>query len=280
MNEEARMSRRRFLKRLAQVGGCAVVGVTAAQVLFEERWVQVTRPRISIPDLPAAFEGLTIGHITDVHHGPYLSIERVQEIVELAAGLTPDLWAITGDMVHRSPEYIEPVWQAFGRLEAPLGVWCVMGNHDHWEGIEASRAAVQAAGIECLDNTHTVLRRRGERLWLAGVGDRWCDDQLLSQALEGLPREAVALMLAHNPEVAEEMEDPRVKLMMAGHTHGGQVALPLYGPLVVPAKRRYAAGLVGTDVSQVYISRGLGMATVPFRLNCRPELPVHELTRA
>ena len=274
------MSRRRFLERFAQVGAGAVVGVTAAQIAFEERWVQVTRPRIIIPDLPSAFEGLTIGHITDVHHGPYLSIERVQDIVELASGLTPDMWVITGDMVHRSPEYIEPVWQAFGRLQAPLGVWCVMGNHDHWEGIEASRAASRAAGIECLDNTHTVLRRRGERLWLAGVGDRWCDDQFLSRALEGMPREAVALLLAHNPEVAGEMTDPRVKLMLAGHSHGGQVVLPLYGAVSVPCDRRYTKGLVRTDVSQIYISRGLGLAVVPFRLNCRPELAVHTLTRA
>jgi len=274
------MDRRRFLKRLAQVSAGAVAGVTVLQLIFEERWVQVTRPRISIPDLPGAFEGLSIGHLTDVHHGPYLSANRLDGIVALAGGLAPDLWVITGDMVHQSPKYTEPVWEALGRLSAPLGVWCVMGNHDHWEGIEASRAAAQAAGIECLDNRHTVLRREGERLWLAGVGDRWCDDQLLSDALDGLPPEALALLLAHNPEVADDLTDPRVKLTLAGHTHGGQVVVPLFGPLIVPAKRRYASGLVRTDASQVYISRGLGVVAPPFRLNCRPELPIYELYRS
>lgn len=280
MSDAGRIDRRRFFKRLAQVAGGALAGVTAAQLIFEDRWLQVTRPRISIPDLPSAFDGLCIGHLTDIHHGPYLSYARVNEIVDLASQLAPDLWVITGDLVYRSPKYIEPVWQSLGRLKAPLGVWCVMGNHDHWEGIALSRRAARAAGIACLDNDHTILRCAGERLWLAGVGDRWCHDQRLPKALRGLPREAVALLLAHNPEVADDMTDPRVKLMLAGHTHGGQVALPLFGPLLVPGQRRYASGLVRTQVSQVYVSRGIGMGVVPFRLNCRPELPVYQLHRA
>jgi len=277
MFDQRSESRRRFLKRLGWAAAGLVVADTALQLAYEERWVQVTRPRLSIRDLPPAFEGMTIGHITDVHHGPYLGIERVREIARLAQTLKPDLWVITGDMVHREPKYIEPVWQAFASLEAPLGVWCVMGNHDYWEGIERSRAAAAHVGIPELDNTARPLRRSGQHLWLAGVGDKWCDDQLLSRALEALPERAVALLLAHNPEVASDMQDPRVKLMLAGHSHGGQVVLPLYGPISVPNDRRYTKGLVRTEVSQVYISRGLGMATLPFRLNCRPELPVYEL---
>ena len=155
-----------------------------------------------------------------------------------------------------------------------------MGNHDHWEGIEQSRAGAKAARILELHNRATVLERGGERLWLVGAGDKWSGEQLLDEAVAGLPRDAVALMLVHNPEAASDMRDPRVKLMMAGHSHGGQVVLPLLGPISVPCDRRYTAGLVKTPVSQVYISRGLGLVTVPFRLNCRPEIPVYTLTRA
>ena len=280
MYDQRGESRRRFLKRLGWVAVGLVGADVAAQLAWEERWVQLSRPRLTIPGLPSAFESMTIGHITDVHHGPYLGIERVRQIVHLARSLKPDLWVITGDMVHREPKFIEPVWEAFSALQAPLGVWCVMGNHDHWEGIERSRAAAAQAHIPELDNTATPLRRDDQTLWLVGVGDKWCDDQLLSRALGALPEGAVAVMIAHNPEVASDMHDPRVKLMLAGHSHGGQVVLPLFGPLAVPNDRRYTKGLVRTEVSQVYISRGLGMATLPFRLNCRPELPVYELRGA
>lgn len=274
------ITRREFLRKAGWGAAGVVVAGGGLQAAYEKRWFEVTRPPIAIPDLPAAFEGLTIGHIADVHHGPFTPIERVSRMMDLAARQQPDVWVLSGDMVHRERKYIAPVWEQFARLTAPLGVWCVMGNHDHWESIEQSRAGARAARITEICNRVTALERGGEKLWLVGVGDKWSGEQLLDEAVAGLPRDAVALMLVHNPEAASEMTDPRVKFMMAGHSHGGQVALPLLGPLSVPCDRAYTAGLVHTPVSQIYISRGLGVVTVPFRLNCRPEIPVYTLTRA
>jgi predicted MPP superfamily phosphohydrolase len=280
VSSDSAITRREFLRKAGWGAAGLVVAGGGAQAAYEKRWFEVTRPQIAIPDLPEAFEGLTIGHIADVHHGPFTPIERVSRMMDLATGLQPDLWALTGDMVHREAKYIGPVWEQLARLSAPLGVWCVMGNHDHWEGIEQSRAGAKAARITELHNRATVLERGGERLWLVGAGDKWSGEQLLDEAVAGLPSDAVALMLVHNPEAASDMRDARVKLMMAGHSHGGQVVLPLLGPISVPCDRRYTVGLVKTPVSQVYISRGLGLVTVPFRLNCRPEIPVYTLTRA
>lgn len=275
---EPTQARRQFLKRLAWAGAGLLAGGLALDAAYERHWLQVTRPRIAIPALPAGLDGLTVCHVTDIHHGPYLDLERVQGVVDLVLSLGADLIVLTGDMVHRSPKYTDPVWAELGRLRAPLGVFCVMGNHDHWEGIEHSRRAAQQADIPELNNRGIPISRRGARLWLAGVGDLYEDEQLLHQALAGVPQNEPAILLSHNPDYADEVTDPRVKLILAGHSHGGQIVLPLLGPPVVPCKQKYAMGLVKTDVSQVYISRGIGMAIIPFRINCRPELPVITLT--
>ncbi len=271
-------TRRSFLKKLGWAAAGAVAGLTALDVAYEKTWIEVTRPRIVVPGLPPEFEGFRLCQITDVHHGPYLSLDHVHDIVRLALQQAADAYVITGDMSHRDARYVPPVWDAFSELQAFMGVWCVMGNHDHWHGIEASRRGAREAGIVELRNRGVPLERRGARIWLAGVGDLWEDEQDLSAALRGVPNDEVAILLTHNPDYADEMFDRRVKLMLAGHSHGGQVWLPLLGPIAVPCRRIYTRGLVQTEVSQIYICRGLGMTTVPFRMGSRPELAVIELT--
>jgi len=270
---QTRVSRRKFLKYLAWGAGALL----AADVAFERRWIQVTRPEITIPGLPLALDGLTMCQLTDIHHGPFVSIEYVGRIVDLANSLRPDIIVLTGDHVYHGPEYTEPVWAELARLQAPLGVYSALGNHDHWEGITASRAAQAQAGVPELLNTSVPVEfawPRRARLWLAGVGDLWEDEQNIDRALAGVPPDEPAILLSHNPDYADDMNDPRVKLILAGHSHGGQVVIPLLGPVITPCQRKYAMGLVKTDVSQVYISRGLGLAMLPVRINCRPELPL------
>lgn len=271
-------SRRSFLRKLGWAAAGAVTGLTALDITYEKTWIEVTRPKIFIPGLPPEFEGFRLCQITDVHHGPYLSLDHVHEIVRLALKQAADTYVITGDMSHRDAKYVPPVWDALGELQAFMGVWCVMGNHDHWHGIEASRRGAKKAGIVELRNRGVPLERRGARIWLAGVGDLWEDEQDLSAALRGVPNDEVVILLTHNPDYADKMFDRRVKLMLAGHSHGGQVWLPLLGPIAVPCRRIYTRGLVQTEVSQIYICRGLGMTTVPFRMGSRPELTVFELT--
>ncbi len=273
-------TRRSFLRKLGWAAAGVVAGGTAVDVAYERHWVEVTKPRIAVPGLPPAFEGLRICQVTDVHHGPYMALAQVREIVELAVRQVPDIFVITGDLSHRREEYVTPVWRAMKPLRAPEGVFGVMGNHDWWHGIEASREGAREAGIGMLDNRAVPIVRGGSRIWLAGVGDLWEDEQDLAGALRDVPGDEAVILLTHNPDYADEMLDPRVKLMLAGHSHGGQVAPPLLGPVAVPNKRKYTSGLVKTPNSQIYISRGLGMSTVPFRINCRPELPVFELVRA
>lgn len=259
--------------------GVAIGGI-GLDAGFERNAIEVTRPRVAIPGLPAAFQGLRVCQITDVHHGPFLAIEHVHESVQLALEQKPDVFVLTGDLSHKKEWSVPPVWDAMAPLEAPLGTWGVMGNHDWWHGIDASLEGARRAKVGMLDNRAVPIVRGGERLWLAGVGDLWADEQDLTGALAQVPTDEPVILLTHNPDYADEMRDKRVKLMLAGHSHGGQVCAPLIGPLTVPNKAKYTAGLVRTAASQIYISRGIGMSAVPFRFNCRPELPVFELVAA
>lgn len=277
---ESDKGRRASLKKMGLAAAGLVLGTTAVNLAVERHRVQITRPRVRIRGLPQSFEGLRICHITDVHHGPFLALEHVHDAVSLALEQNADLVVLTGDLSHKREWSVAPVWDAMAPLDAPLGVYGVMGNHDWWHGIRASRQGAQHAGIEMIDNRAVSLQRNGERIWLAGVGDMWADRPDLEGALGDVPRDEPVILLTHNPDFADEMHDPRVGLMLAGHSHGGQISLPVIGPPTVPCRREYTAGLVRTDVSQIYISRGIGMAAVPLRFNCRPELPVFELTRA
>ena len=162
-------------------------------------------------------------------------------------------------------------------------MYSVLGNHDHWEGINASRAAQAQAGIPELLNSNapiTLTWPRGARLWLAGVGDLWEDEQNLGQALAGVRAREAAILLSHNPDYADQVNDPRVKLILAGHSHGGQVVIPGMGPVITPCRRKYASGLIKTNTGQMYVSRGLGVIAPPVRFNCRPELALIILHRA
>jgi len=274
------LDRRRFLKRLLGATGALALGGCSLESVREPRVVQVTHPTIAIPGLPSDLDGLTICQITDVHHGPYLDRERVRRVVDLVNSLRPDLIAISGDSVSRDVCYIGPVWREFARLQAPLGIYSVLGNHDHWVGADETRAATAEAGIVELDNRAVPLGQmhvQGSDLYLAGVDDLWTGSPDLETALEPLPPQAAVILLSHQPDFADEVRDPRVKLILAGHSHGGQVVLPLLGPLHVPCRRKYAAGLAQGPCGLVYTSRGIGCVTPPIRFLCPPELPVLSL---
>ena len=269
------MTRRQFLKRL----GCWLLPLlapgTAGYSFLEARRLGVQPVTIPIPLLPDPFNQVRIVQLTDIHHGPYLDVERVEHAVELTNGLEPDVIVLTGDYVHRSAEFIKPCFGALARLRAPLGVFGVLGNHDHWEGAEATRAAMRRAGIQELTNRGTWVERYGSRLYFAGVDDLWEGKQDLAAALAEVPQDGCAVLLSHNPDYfPEAVKDWRVRLMLAGHTHGGQVVLPFVGPLIVPSRygRKYASGLVTEHNQSVYVSRGVGTITPPVRLNCPAEV--------
>jgi len=270
---QRRISRRKFLKRTLWAG--LGVGVAAAGYpVVETRRLRITRRTVDVPRLPEPFSGMTVAILADIHHGPLVGLGFVRRIVRETNGLAPDVIALVGDYVYRGRRYIEPCGAELARLRARLGVCSVLGNHDHWDGAAEVRSALADANIRRLDNDGVWLEKDGARLRVCGVGDLWEDEQDLDAALGDCRDDETALLLCHNPDYVEGLRDRRVGLVLCGHTHGGQVSIPFVGPPIVPSRygKKYAAGLVRTPHTQVYVSRGLGTISVPVRFNCRPEI--------
>ncbi len=160
-------------------------------------------------------------------------------------------------------------------------MYSVLGNHDHWGSTERSLYWLEKSGHN-LRGKVTYLEKNGQRVWFAGIGDFHEDPLLLDPILQQIPENECRIVLAHNPDSADTAFDGRIDLMIAGHTHGGQVNIPFYGPPVLPVKNKnYSFGLkMSTKQHQVFISRGIGWAIYPVRFNCYPEVPLLQLTRA
>jgi predicted MPP superfamily phosphohydrolase len=267
------IDRRKFLMRaIAPALGLGLAG--GAYPLIEARWCHVTRLNFRMPNLPRAFEGTTLAHLTDIHHGPHVPIEYVRHVVDMTNSLKPDLVLLTGDFVHRGHPHIAPVAAELARLRAGMGKFAVLGNHDHWGDPVDMRLALADSGITLAENRgHWIDRGRG-RLLVAGVGDLWQDRQDPGTALGDATGGDATILMSHNPDYAEYLTDRRVGLMLSGHTHGGQIRLPGYGAPILPSRfgQKYAQGLVQGPSCPVYVSRGVGTAGPPARFCCRPEV--------
>jgi predicted MPP superfamily phosphohydrolase len=269
-------------------GGAALAGaggVAAGYGFWEASQIRIRRQTLVLPVLPRAFQGTTIAILTDFHHGPYVGLGFIRRAVAVAQELRADAYSLLGDFAHKgthTAEQLPECLAAAARLEAPLGVFAVPGNHDMQEGGRIYREAV--AGTKVVDVTNRSIRLNldGEEMWIAGVDDHWWGKPNLDAALKGIPEEAATILLAHNPDFAEEKPDPRVNLVLSGHTHGGQVYLPGVGTRWMPSRYgpKYRGGLAQAPASPVFVSRGLGEAGVPLRLNCPPEINLLTLVAA
>jgi len=269
---------------------CLAVPVYTTQV--EPNWIQVTRLEIDIPTLPASWDGFTIAQLGDFHLGEHVSNDQVRRAVEITNALAADLIALTGDFVTGSASYSAACAEELARLEARYGVYAVLGNHDNWTDADEVSDNVAAVGIVVLRDEVRAIDIRESRLWLFGIEDTgftagffggsfgdfksiWEEKrQRLAEMLEAVPDDEPRLLLVHNPDFTEMLPEGRVDLALCGHTHGGQVCLPLVGAPVVPScfGEKYAAGLVQGPSTLVYVNRGIGLIPPAVRFNCRPEV--------
>lgn len=274
------MNRRTFFKAAlaATLPGAATV---ASYGLYEAGWVEVVRPVLPLPHLPQAFDGTTIAFLADLHHGPFTSIEYIASVVRTTLALRPDLIVLGGDYSLKDKKYIRPCFDMLAGLRAPLGVFGVLGNHDYWHGLEETREGFRSAGVTELTNCGVWLERGRCRFRLAGVDDLWMGRVSVEGALGDAQSNDACLLVSHNPDVTEKMRDPRVGLILSGHTHGGQVVFPGGAPFV-PSHygQKYLHGLCHGPVATVYVSRGLGCTSIPIRFGSRPELTLVTLRSA
>jgi predicted MPP superfamily phosphohydrolase len=236
------------------------------------RRLTVSEADIAVRDLPEAFDGLTVLLVTDIHLGPFLAPLDLERTFRRLRGLEPDLIVLGGDLTTSRVSEFSEAAELFGVLKAPLGVHAVMGNHDHYnDDPEGLRRAVASAGIEVLHNRHVVLRRDGESLVLAGIDDLNIGSPDLDAALEGAPDEAPVVLVSHNPDVFFEAADRGVALVLAGHTHGGQVRIPGLPVLTRMSRYRLDEGRYAARGADLVVSRGVGVVGLPLRLACPPE---------
>lgn len=240
----------------------------------------VNEERIWLDALPSAFQGLRIVQISDIHHGLFLPKEWLSEAVWKANRLNPDIIALTGDFVTYSRRMIGPAAEVLGRLRARYGVFAVLGNHDFRVDADAVTQALRRQRIDVLRNRHVTLWFGGEALYLAGVDDYGYGADL-RRAVRGVPRDAATVLLAHNPRVIHLASRHNVSLVLSGHTHGGQVNLPLLGTVYgrSPERLRYKIGWDRMGATQIYVSRGIGTIVLPWRLRCPAEITHLELLR-
>ena len=287
MTSSAMWSRRQFLTfvttRLAAPGLLAG-SLGGAYTLYEAKRPEISRVAIAVRNLPAAFDGMTAAFLSDTHHGPFVPLSYLAEVVETTNALRPDVVLLGGDYVQRrkglrrfrparNEEIIKGVG-VLGALRAPEGRFAVLGNHDHRTNPALVRRTLAANDFTDLTNTGRWLQRGESRLRIAGVDDIRTGRPRLGPALQGVGPGDACLLLTHNPDYVEYIRDPRVDLVLSGHTHGGQVVLPFYGAPLTSSDfgQKYRAGLVQGPKARVYVSRGIGTISLPVRFCCPPEI--------
>ena len=271
----------RSVLRLALASGA---GAVLWGVCVEPRRLEVHSQALVLDDWPRALSGLRIAAIADVHGGaPWIDAAALDRLVDTTNRQRPDLVVLLGDFViHHvlGGRFMPPEIVAghLGRLRAPLGVVAVLGNHDHGLDAPRVRRALEDRSIRVLQNQSLEREWGGRRLWLVGVDDVWLNRADIPAALRGVPSDAPTILLVHNPDVFPNVP-PRVALTLAGHTHGGQVSLPILGPPVVPSLygQRYAAGHVVEGGRHLFVTTGVGTSILPLRLGVAPEIALLSL---
>ena len=250
----------------------------------EPNWIEVTRHEAWFKNLPEEFNGLVVAHLSDLHMRGYGVRER--RMLEKLAEAKPSVIAITGDFTREGsdPAAIRTFFKDLQRLKPPFGIWAVLGDYDHWYQLAANDEAVRKvfsdAGIALLVNEWGRIGKGFDTMTLVGVDDPFTGADNLGNALRGTQRTPFAILLTHAPQMFMKADLTRFDLVLAGHTHGGQVRLPGIGALWLPAgSEGYDSGWFYGINAQMYVTRGIGTSILPVRFLCRPEIALITLKR-
>lgn len=264
--------------------GVAALVLIARAAWFEPRRLVVVEHDLRLPGWPAALDGLRLALVSDLHGGgPQVDQRAIGRVVERVNASAPDLVAMLGDAIDHTVvggSLLAP--EAVGRelraLRAPLGTIAVMGNHDWANDGPGVLRALREAGATVLENATTELTYRGTRFCVAGLADATTRRPDMYATLRGVPPDQPILLLSHNPDTFPQVP-PRVSLTVSGHTHGGQVSIPLLRGLAIPSRygARYARGHVVEDGRHLFVTSGIGTSRWPIRLGRPPEVVVLRL---
>ncbi|MCG9893549.1 MAG: metallophosphoesterase [Thermosynechococcaceae cyanobacterium MS004] len=245
----------------------------------EPNWIEVKAIAMPLPHLSPEFSGYRVVQISDIHADRWMTAQRLARVVQRVNQLKPDLVVLTGDFVTRSAEKYAPQLSVLSKLHPVDKTLAVMGNHDAATNSTLIQAVLETAGVQVLNNQVATLARQSSHLFVAGVDDVWANRDRLDQVLAVLPSTGAAILLAHEPDFAEQSAATgRFDLELSGHSHGGQVKLPFVKRFLPPLAHNYPIGQYQVGTMIQYTNRGLGMSVLPVRFNCRPEITVLTLT--
>jgi uncharacterized protein len=284
------ITRRRFLA----AGACAAGGLALYSGEIARHWIEVSARDVFLPGLPPAFDGFRIAQVSDIHMHEFTEAFFVRDVVNRVNSLNPDAVFLTGDFVtseYASTKFALGAGWLCANILSELTCrqrYAVLGNHDCMVGVDAISEALTDNGILVLNNYYAPLERPGGRIWLAGIGDPLQGlpdpEATLPATICNIPHEPV-ILLCHAPDYVDHLltlpSGQAVSLMLCGHTHGGQVRLPMMGPLILPKMgRKYVEGWFQFGRLQMHVNRGIGTVSLPFRLNCPPEISMLTLRPA
>jgi uncharacterized protein len=282
-------SRRKFLTTLTagaapMLAGFAVPTViTAYSVLNNRTDYVINEMTLKFPDLPSELRGLKIAQVSDIHSGIYMPEHKMAEIAESVNGFSPDLVALTGDFVSTFPDEITPFIRGFQNLKSTFGTFACAGNHEEYAGLAAITEALKEGGINILRNEATAFDIGGEKLNILGMDFTKNNTRFLETALKQSCDEGFKLLLCHHPDFFTHAKTHAIDLMLAGHTHGGQIALDFGGLEFYPIDLfyKYPRGLFEegeNNRQKLYVNLGIGITGTPLR-TVQPEIAVITLER-
>lgn len=257
--------------------------------MLEPNRPRVVQKQLFLTRWPERMNGFSIALLSDFHFDPHFSVHPLHAAIPMVNGLHPDLIVLAGDFVTKSflkddekaASAAEPCAHLLRRMSAPRGLWAVMGNHDDSTDVEHVTGALQAEGIHVLANQSEAIEHDGTRVWLSGVNDVLGHTADLSKTLHPVPADEAVILLAHEPDFADEVARFPVDLQLSGHSHGGQIRVPFLPPLYLPPlARKYVLGRYQVGRLCLYTTAGLGTIGVPMRLNCPPEITLLTLWRS
>jgi predicted MPP superfamily phosphohydrolase len=278
-------TRRKFLQIGAAGTAVAGLGTVGDGMIFGANRPQVVSIDVHLPRLAESWDGFRIAQLSDFHYDDLFSVVPLRKAVDIVNQLQPDLIVLTGDFVsapvgnslpgsaRRAARAIEPCTQLLTQMRAPSGMLAVLGNHDLDTDPAHIAAVLRSHAIPVLRNHSTALEREGKRLWIVGVDDVLVGKPDLDLALREIPPDETVVLLAHEPDWADHVAHYPVDLQLSGHSHGGQIRLPIVGALYLPdLARKYPWGLRRIGALSLYTNAGIGTIRVAIRLNCPPEI--------
>jgi predicted MPP superfamily phosphohydrolase len=280
--------RRRWWKifRIAILVILVSIAASAIWAFFiEPNRLVVHDEAITIESWPNELSGIRIAMIGDIHtDNRYINEAKLQRIVDLTNAQHPDLIVLLGDYIHGvrgNPDHVEPevTVKYLKNLKAPLGVYAVLGNHDWWYNGERVRQVFESEGIPILEDDVKELNWHGKSFWLAGLADLWTRPQHVAPTIAKAPPGSTIIALTHNPDIFPNLPQT-VPLLLAAHTHGGQVNIPLIGTPIVPSNfgSKYTAGHIFENSHHLFVTTGIGTSIMRVRFRVPPEILILTVT--